>query len=151
MKLMTARWDRLPEIRRLGFRLAEVVCDWHFEVLGTWFCVMSGFTFDGASIPFPFWPVVAFPFSRWVWVSALIHDWLYRYHQEQFAWILDGDIYRPFTRHEADRIFLHVMIAEINRLYAGDSHRRRYQRARRIIRARAMYWAVREFAQWHWD
>ena len=157
---MTARWDTKPEIRRLGFRLAEVVCDWHFEVRGTWFCIHSGFPFDGASIPIPLWLVVAFPFSPWVWIAALIHDWFYRYHAERFAWILDGDGYRPLTRREVDRIFLHVLIDEINRLYPDppEDHkryrairaRRRYQRARRLVRARAMYLAVRRFGEPYW-
>jgi hypothetical protein len=147
---MTPRWDIRPEIRRLGFRLAEVVCDWHLEILGTWFCIQSGFRFDGASIPIPFWPIVAFPFAPWVWVAALIHDWFYRYHAEEFAWILHGDGYRPLTRREVDRIFLHVLIDEINRIYVGTSRRKRYQRARRIVRARAMYTAVRRFAGRYW-
>jgi hypothetical protein len=148
---MKARWDIRPEIRRLRFRLAEVVCDWHFESSGTWLCVRSGFRFDGASIPIPFWPIVAFPFTAWVWVAALIHDWFYRYHAERFAWILDGDGYRPLTRREVDRIFLRVLIDEINRIYAGDSALRRYQRARRLWRARAMYTAVRRFSGSYWD
>jgi hypothetical protein len=147
---MTARWDIRPEIRRIRFRLAEVVCDWHFEVRGTWFCVRSLFRFDGASIPIPLWLVVAFPFEVWVWIAALIHDWFYRYHTERWAWILDGDGYRPLTRREVDRIFLHVLVDEINRIYAGDSARRRYQRARRLVRARAMYAAVRRFAEPYW-
>jgi len=148
---MTARWDVRPEIRRLGFRLAEVVCDWHFEVDGTWFCIRSGFQFDGASIPIPLWLVVAFPFSPWVWIAALIHDWFYRYHTHPWAWILDGDGYRPLTRREVDRIFLNVLVSEINRIYAGESRRRRYQRARRLVKARAMYFAVRKFAARYWD
>jgi hypothetical protein len=150
---MTARWDVRPEIRRLGFRLAEVVCDWHFEVDGTWFCIRSGFQFDGASIPMPFWPIVAFPFSPWVWVAALVHDWLYRYHEERFAWRYAGEVQgmRPFTRREVDRIFLGVLVDEINRIYAGESRRRRYQRARRLVKARAMYAAVRKFAARYWD
>jgi hypothetical protein len=149
--MMTPRWDIRPEIRRLGFRLAEVVCDWHFEIRGVWFCVRSGFRFDGASIPIPFCLIVAFPFTAWVWVPALIHDWFYRYHAERFAWILDGDgWYRPLTRREVDRAFLHALIDEINRIYAGTSRRKRYQRARRIVRARVMYAAVRNFAGWYW-
>jgi len=147
---MTARWDMLPEIRRILLRLAEVVCDWHFEVKDTWFCVRSGFRFDGASVPIPLWFIVAFPFAPWVWIAALIHDWFYRYHAERFAWILDGDGYRPLTRREVDRIFLHVLVDEIDRIYAGDSARRRYQRARRLVRARAMYAAVRRFAEPYW-
>ena len=148
---MKPLWDIRPEIRRLGFRLAEVVCDWNFEMHGTWLCVHSGFRFDGASIPIPLWLVIAFPFAPWVWVAALIHDWFYRYHNLEIAWVMDGDHYRPVTRAEADRAFYHVLIAEINRIYAGDSARMRIRRARRLWRARAMHQAVRKFAGAVWD
>ena len=150
---MTARWDILPIKRHLGLRLAEVVCDWHFQVNGTWLLVQSGFRFDGASIPFPLWPIVAFPFAPWVWIAALIHDWFYRYHAEQFAWVWCADVcrLRPLTRREVDRIFLHVLVSEINRLFHGDTNRRRIIRARLMWRARAMYLAVRSFASGYWD
>jgi hypothetical protein len=148
---MTARWDRLPEIRRLGLRLGEIVCDWHFEIRGTWLLVRSGFRFDGASIPLPFWPIIARPFSSWLQTAALIHDWFYEYNSEPFAQVMDGGAYRPITRYEADRIFLHVLVCEINRIFPGEGRWARYRRARRLVRARAMYRAVRSFAGPHWD
>jgi hypothetical protein len=147
---MTARWDRLPEICRMGVRLADVADDWHFEVGGTWFLIKRGYRFNGASIPLPFWPIIARPFTSWVRTAALIHDWFYEYNSKPFAQVMDGGAYRPITRREVDRVFLRVLVAEINRIFQGDSRWARYKRARRIARARIMYRAVRNFGGAYW-
>ena len=146
---MIPRWDSHPQVKQHGVRSGTLIADWFFDALGTRFFIVSPFKFNGASVPIPFW-WVAMPFSAWVVVAALVHDWLYRYHMFNFTHVCVNGVCRPITRREADRLFLQILIIEINRLCAGDGRIARLFRARLMWRARAMYAAVRKFAGAAW-
>jgi hypothetical protein len=147
---MNVRWWSHPEVKQHGLRSGTLVKDWFFDALGARFCLTAPFSFDGASVPVPFW-WVALPFSPWVVVAALVHDWLYRHHAYAFAFVCVGGVCRQITRREADRIFLQVMVQEIYRLCPGQGRLARCARARLIWRAHAMYLAVRKFAGFWWN
>ena len=86
--------------------------------------VPAGFRWNGASIPFFLWWWVS-PWSAWVVLASCVHDWLYTT--------------RTLSRRDADRI-LYLLLA--------DSARRslwRWQRYQRLVRARIIYQAVREW------
>jgi hypothetical protein len=133
------RLNAPPKVKRVG-RIGILQEDYYFLWMGHWFCIRAGFRFDGASIPRPFWWVVARPFTAWVIEAALVHDHLYRCHALYECLIEDGaGNYRQLTRREMDRAFLAVMLHVID-----ESGKGRVWRARRKGRARSMYLAVRK-------
>ena len=146
---MNVCWWSHPVIKQHGLRSGTLVKDWFFDAMGARFFLQSPFTFDGASVPVPFW-WVALPFSPWVVTAALTHDWLYRNHMYAFAFVCVDGVCRQITRRETDRIFLAIMVQEIYRLRPGHGRLARCARARLIWRAHSMYLAVRKFAGVRW-
>jgi len=136
------KWDVQPKVRH-GICNGRLVKNWHFWFMDTLFLIVAPFKYNGLSIPVLFW-FVAWPFAKWTIPAALIHDWFYRCHKEHAAYVWDVEKYRHITRREADRAFLMALRYEIKR--RGG---RRIKQARRLWRARAMYFAVRKFG-WHW-
>ncbi len=82
---------------------------------------ITGFNFDGASIPKPFWSIIGSPYTGKYQVAALIHDLLYATEY--------------FDRKTCDDIFLFLM-----KEY-GVGYLKRY----------AMYWAVRAGGRFVWN
>ena len=70
--------------------------------------VPAGFHFDLASVPRPFWWLIA-PFELSV-AAPLLHDFLYRYAGRPPAGSVEPP--RSFSREEADRLFRRVMERE---------------------------------------
>ncbi len=85
------------------YKFKDEFDDFRFEVT-----IPKDFEFDLASIPRFFWRFVA-PFELSI-AAPLIHDYLYRYQGKiPSKYISDDHI---FTRKQADKIFLHLMIDE---------------------------------------
>jgi hypothetical protein len=57
----------------------ELAQDWCFLWDGVEYWIPTGYWYDGASIPRPFWPVIGSPFHPDYWI-AVAHDWLYLTH-----------------------------------------------------------------------
>jgi hypothetical protein len=70
--------------------------------------VPDQFTFDLASIPRPFWWLIA-PFELSI-AAPLLHDFLYRYRGDPPAGSIEPS--RTYSRAEADGLFRRVMALE---------------------------------------
>jgi len=98
--------------------------------------VPQGFICDYASVPRIFWnilPPMGIRYSK----PAILHDYMYRYHQVQFTQLDTLGCIRTMvvTREQADRTFkLSLKWYKV-----------------RIYRVFFMYWAVRLFGKKRWD
>jgi hypothetical protein len=84
----------------------ELTEDWTGEVDGVSFNIKEGYRFDLASIPRPLWWLVA-PIELGGAAPPLVHDYLYGTHGKPGHGV---DPLRPYSRLEADRLFLSAMI-----------------------------------------
>lgn len=78
--------------------LYEVYEEYEITILGKDILIPVGFRFDGASIPAAFWISFYTPYHPRVVAAALIHDYLYVYHE--------------VSKEEADEIFVAVLAAK---------------------------------------
>lgn len=99
-----------------------LVNEWRVMVNGG-VTVPAFFRFDLASVPRPFWGLIA-PFDCSI-EAPLVHDFLYRFHEA------DGRVWR---RREVDRLFRRIMKTEGVRAW----------------RRSAAWLAVRLFGWWAW-
>ena len=96
----------LTYTRRAGWKLEKKYT--HTTGGGDLLLIPEGFSFDLASIPRPFWSLVA-PFELSI-VAPLLHDFLYR-HMGQVP-VGCAIPVRTWTRKEADQLFLEAMVRE---------------------------------------
>ena len=121
LRVITEDVPVIPSRGRVRTTTAGVCVFWR----GADIYIKSGFTFDGASLPFFLWWWWCSPWTPWVVLAACVHDYLYRF--------------RYFTRRECDLMFRAILI------HKARQSRWRWLAYRRIIKARRMYRAVRQF------
>jgi len=120
LRVITEDVPVIPSRGRIRKTVNPVYIIWRHRVI----YIAPGFEFDGASLPFFLWWWCS-PWTPWVVLAACVHDYLYRF--------------RYFTRRECDLIFLAVLIHKARR------SRWRWLAYRRMLQARIMYRAVRQF------
>ena len=78
---------------------------WKDPERGIWFEIPTGFTFDGASVPKPLWPLLD---ANWIdlLIPGLVHDYCYRSDAKAIS-VPSGEL-RAIERDEADEVIRDV-------------------------------------------
>ena len=120
LRVITEDVPVIPDHGRIRTTTAGVCVVWRGEEI----YIKSGFQFDGASNPFFLWWWVH-PWAWWVILAAGVHDYGYRHHL--------------MTRRECDLLFRALLV------HKARQSRWRWLAYRRMLQARIMYRAVRQF------
>lgn len=114
-----------PELEALTDKEYVLTKPFKFDNFGVKLDIAEGFVFDGASIPRLLWVTVGSPYQPQYIGPALLHDYMYVYHNT-FKQII--------TRAQADLVFKKCLL--LNKVNTFQVMR--------------MYWAVRLFGKFYW-
>ncbi len=112
IEVATPEWPQEiwgPHVRQIDERLWEIVAPYSIATPVGTFNIPAGFRFDLASVPRIAWTVIGAPF-QYGKAAPVCHDLTYHYGGN-VPWGMITP-WRPFSRHEADKLFLEMMTAE---------------------------------------
>jgi hypothetical protein len=114
-----------PDLEALTDKEYVLLNEFEFENFGIKVKIPAGFVFDGASIPRLLWVTAGSPYQPQYIGPALIHDYIYTYH---------NTLKSKITRAQADSVFKQCLL--LNKVHPFQANR--------------MYAAVRTFGYFHW-